>query len=344
MSRKNDEDTKPLTYRDAGVDIDAGDELVERIKPHVRRTFRPEVIGDLGGFGGLFAVPRGYTDPVLVSGTDGVGTKLKVAFATGKHDTIGIDLVAMCVNDVAVSGAEPLFFLDYFASRQARRRRRRGRGQGHRRRLPAGRLRAHRRRDRRAAGHVRRRRVRSGRLRRRRRRARQDPRRQDASVPATWSSACASSGLHSNGYSLARKVLLDELDLTLADDAAWRRRASTCARFARRSPAGDVQGRWRTSPAAGSSRIRRACSPTGSSCGSTRRRGRSRRSSRRSRRRAWRARRCGARSTAASASSPWSPPSDADTVRAAFEQARASAPSSSATSRRAAGPARVEFA
>jgi phosphoribosylformylglycinamidine cyclo-ligase len=114
--RKNDEDTKPLTYRDAGVDIDAGDELVERIKPHVRRTFRPEVIGDLGGFGGLFAVPRGYTDPVLVSGTDGVGTKLKVAFATGKHDTIGIDLVAMCVNDVAVSGAEPLFFLDYFAS------------------------------------------------------------------------------------------------------------------------------------------------------------------------------------------------------------------------------------
>ncbi|HWE31699.1 MAG TPA: AIR synthase related protein, partial [Polyangia bacterium] len=116
MPRKNDEDTKPLTYRDAGVDIDAGDELVERIKPHVRRTFRPEVIGDLGGFGGLFAVPRGYTDPVLVSGTDGVGTKLKVAFATGRHDTIGIDLVAMCVNDVAVSGAEPLFFLDYFAS------------------------------------------------------------------------------------------------------------------------------------------------------------------------------------------------------------------------------------
>ncbi|MDB4969399.1 MAG: phosphoribosylaminoimidazole synthetase [Myxococcales bacterium] len=116
MPRKNDDDTRPLTYREAGVDIDAGDALVERIKPHVRRTFRPEVIGDLGGFGGLFAVPRGFTDPVLVSGTDGVGTKLKVAFATGKHDTIGIDLVAMCVNDVAVSGAEPLFFLDYFAS------------------------------------------------------------------------------------------------------------------------------------------------------------------------------------------------------------------------------------
>ncbi|HEX8951992.1 MAG TPA: phosphoribosylformylglycinamidine cyclo-ligase [Polyangia bacterium] len=116
MARKNDDDTKPLTYREAGVDIDAGDELVERIKPHVKRTLRPEVIGGLGGFGGLFSVPRGYTDPVLVSGTDGVGTKLKVAFATGRHDTIGIDLVAMCVNDVAVSGAEPLFFLDYFAS------------------------------------------------------------------------------------------------------------------------------------------------------------------------------------------------------------------------------------
>jgi phosphoribosylformylglycinamidine cyclo-ligase len=106
----------PLTYRSAGVDIDAGDELVERIKPHVRRTFRKEVMGDLGGFGGLFRMPAGYHDPVLVSGTDGVGTKLKVAFATGRHDTIGIDLVAMSVNDIAVSGAEPLFFLDYFAS------------------------------------------------------------------------------------------------------------------------------------------------------------------------------------------------------------------------------------
>ena len=109
-------DGAPLTYRASGVDIDAGDELVERIKPLVRRTLRPEVIGGLGGFGGLFAMPKGYTDPVLVSGTDGVGTKLKVAFATGVHDTIGIDLVAMCVNDIAVAGAEPLFFLDYFAS------------------------------------------------------------------------------------------------------------------------------------------------------------------------------------------------------------------------------------
>jgi phosphoribosylformylglycinamidine cyclo-ligase len=105
------------TYRDAGVDIDAGDEFVDRIKPFVRSTFRPEVLTDLGGFGGLFGFQAGkYKEPVLVSGTDGVGTKLKIAFMMDKHDTVGIDLVAMCVNDIAVSGAEPLFFLDYFAT------------------------------------------------------------------------------------------------------------------------------------------------------------------------------------------------------------------------------------
>lgn len=106
-----------LTYRDAGVDIDAGDELVERIKPVVRRTMRKEVLAGVGGFGALVEVPLDrYKKPVLVSGTDGVGTKLRLAIDTGRHDTIGIDLVAMCANDVAVSGAEPLFFLDYYAT------------------------------------------------------------------------------------------------------------------------------------------------------------------------------------------------------------------------------------
>ena len=106
----------PLTYRDAGVDIDAGNALVERIKPLVRRSFRPEVMGGLGGFGALFDLSGKYREPVLVSGTDGVGTKLRLAQQLGRHDTIGIDLVGMCVNDVLVQGAEPLFFLDYFAT------------------------------------------------------------------------------------------------------------------------------------------------------------------------------------------------------------------------------------
>ncbi len=110
--------TKPqsLSYRDAGVNIDAGNALVDRIKGVSKRTARPEVLGGLGGFGALCQIPSGYREPVLVSGTDGVGTKLRLAMDLGKHDTIGIDLVAMCVNDLVVAGAEPLFFLDYYAT------------------------------------------------------------------------------------------------------------------------------------------------------------------------------------------------------------------------------------
>ncbi|HEU4708251.1 MAG TPA: phosphoribosylformylglycinamidine cyclo-ligase [Methylophilaceae bacterium] len=104
-----------MSYRDAGVDIEAGDALVERIKPFAKRTMRPEVLGGIGGFGSLFEIPKRFKNPVLVSGTDGVGTKLKLAFQLDKHDTVGIDLVAMSVNDILVQGAEPLFFLDYFA-------------------------------------------------------------------------------------------------------------------------------------------------------------------------------------------------------------------------------------
>jgi phosphoribosylformylglycinamidine cyclo-ligase len=116
MSSDSDKPRKGLTYREAGVDIDAGDALVERIKGHVKRTMRPEVLSGLGGFAGLCGLPKGYKTPTLVACTDGVGTKLKLAFMMNKHDTVGVDLVAMNANDLVVCGAEPLLFLDYFAA------------------------------------------------------------------------------------------------------------------------------------------------------------------------------------------------------------------------------------
>ncbi|MEP6605443.1 MAG: phosphoribosylformylglycinamidine cyclo-ligase, partial [Nitrosospira sp.] len=114
-SQSENPDAVHLSYRDAGVDIDAGDRLIENIKPYAKCTMRPEVLAGIGGFGALFEISKKYRNPVLVSGTDGVGTKLKLAFQLNQHDGVGIDLVAMSVNDILVQGAEPLFFLDYFA-------------------------------------------------------------------------------------------------------------------------------------------------------------------------------------------------------------------------------------
>ncbi len=204
------------TYRQAGVDIEAGNEFVRRITPLVRGTFRPEVLTELGGFGGLFRFdPTRYKEPVLVSGTDGVGTKLKIAFLMGKHDTVGIDLVAMSVNDIAVSGAEPLFFLDYFAtgklSIDVAESVVRGIAEGCRQagcaliggetaEMPAFYADGEYDLAGFAVGVVDRQKVIDGR----------------AIAPGDSVIGVASTGLHSNGFSLARKALFDEGGLTVA--------------------------------------------------------------------------------------------------------------------------------
>ena len=148
---------KGLTYADAGVDIDAGNAMVEKIKPLVRATRRRGADAEIGGFGGLFDLKAaGFRDPILVAANDGVGTKIKIAIESGLHDTIGIDLVAMCVNDLVVQGAEPLFFLDYYATGNARSRLGGGSRRRHSEGLQGSGRRPHRRRDRRNAGPLRR--------------------------------------------------------------------------------------------------------------------------------------------------------------------------------------------
>ena len=168
-----------ITYADAGVDIERANRTKQRIKYLAHKTFNRGVLSEIGGFGGLFAIDKKrYLDPVLVSSVDGVGTKLKIAFEMNLHHTIGADLVNHCVNDIAVQGAAPMFFMDYFATGKLEARSRREGGQRHRRRLQAQRLRPDRRRNRRDARLLSRRRVRPGRLHRRRRRSRQDHHRQ----------------------------------------------------------------------------------------------------------------------------------------------------------------------
>ena len=212
-----------LTYRDAGVDIDEGDRLVELIKPLARPTLRKEVLAGIGGFGGLFALDMArWKEPVLVSGTDGVGTKLKVAFAADRHATVGIDLVAMCVNDVAVVGAEPLFFLDYFATGKLSADQAaevvKGIAEGCRQagcaliggetaELPGFYARGEYDLAGFAVGCVERSRILDGR----------------SVAPGDAVLGIASSGLHSNGYSLARKALLDRHPLDWAPPELGRR-------------------------------------------------------------------------------------------------------------------------
>ena len=209
-----------LTYAEAGVDIDAGNAMVEKIKPLVRSTRRPGANGEIGGFGGLFDLKAaGFNDPVLVAANDGVGTKLKVAIEAGIHDTVGIDLVAMCVNDLVVQGAEPLFFLDYFATGKLDPDQGAAVVGGIARGLPSGRLRADRGRNSRNARHVPGRRLRPGGFCSRRRRAWPVAATDDI-VEGDVLLGLASSGVHSNGFSLVRRIV-SESGLRWSDPAPF---------------------------------------------------------------------------------------------------------------------------
>ena len=200
---------REITYADAGVNIDRANRTKQRIKYLAHKTFTKGVLSEIGGFGGLFSVDKKNLDPVLVSSVDGVGTKLKVAFEMNLHHTVGADLVNHCVNDIAVQGAAPLFFMDYLATGKLEPEVAEKVVGRHRRSLQAQRLRADWRRDCGNAGLLSRRRIRPRRFHRRRRRARKDHHRQRRCRSATCVLGLPSNGLHTNGYSLARKLLFE---------------------------------------------------------------------------------------------------------------------------------------
>ena len=248
-------------YKAAGVDIDAGNETVRRIRTLARGTFTPGVLSEIGSFGGLFRLDRErYQEPVLVSSADGVGTKLKVAFMTGRHDTVGADLVNHCVNDILVQGAEPLFFLDYLATGRLSPAVAEQVVSGIARGVQGKRLRADRRRDGGDARLLRRRRIRHRRLHRRRRGESRRSSTAASIVPGDVLIAVPSAGLHTNGYSLARRVFFESAGWQAGhvrprarhDD---RRRAAGAAPFVSRASSGRCSSAtgsrgWRTSPAA----------------------------------------------------------------------------------------------
>ena len=229
-------------YARAGVDVDLGNRLKREIQSLVKQTHGPQVLGKIGGFGGLFRAKfPGMREPVLVASIDGVGTKLKIAFAMNKHDTVGADLVNHCVNDIAVLGARPLFFLDYIGCEKLEPRVFHQLLRGLSRACRVGRLRAARRRDRADARDVSQGRIRSRRLHRRRRRSNEKSSTAGRFKPGDVILGLASNGLHTNGYSLARKILFEKMrlkvDFALYRDreSRWEKNCCACTRIISRS-------------------------------------------------------------------------------------------------------------